>query len=170
MTDKQKNIGSGIAFLLMQFLCYQFAIKNTLEQKTKYDDYQKEALMFKDAPRQLSMLKQKEVYYDSLLTKYQLNGSSIQNSLLKVLNTSATENNFKVVSFLESHTIESNGLKANTYEFVLEGGYNAILSLIHELEQNTKFGEITHLHFEKKKNFRTGRYFLQARVLLRSFG
>ncbi len=35
--------------------------------------------------------------------------------------------------------------------------------------QQTKFGEIINLHLEKKINFKTGKKYLQASVLLRSF-
>ncbi|WP_458628620.1 hypothetical protein [Winogradskyella sp. PC D3.3] len=170
MSKKQKNIALIIGFLIALILCYQLAISNTLQQKKQYNALKAQELLFKNAPKQLSLLKQKEVYYDSLLTKYQLDGSSIQNNLLKVINVFANDNNLKVVSFLEPHTISKNDLTINTYEFELEGNYNAINQLIFQLEQQTKFGEIINLHFEKKKNFRSGKYYLQASVLLRSFG
>ena len=102
--------------------------------------------------------------------KHQLNGSSVQNNLLKTINTFADSTNLKVVDFLEPHIISKNNLKINTYQFTLEGDFNAILKLIHKLEQKTKFGEIINLHFEKKTNFRSGKHFLQASVLLKSFG
>lgn len=158
-----------IGFILALIVCYQLAINKTLEQKEQYSVMSKEALMFKNAPKQLSLLKQKEIYYDSLLTKYQLDGSSIQNNLLKVINRFAVNNDIKVISFLEPHLMVENELIIKTYEFVIEGDYNAINKLIYQLEQQTKFGEIVNFHFEKKKNFRTGKYYLQARVLLRSF-
>ncbi|WP_407556492.1 hypothetical protein [Winogradskyella sp. 4-2091] len=170
MSKKQKNIALIIGFVVALILCHQLAISNTLEQKKQYNSLKSQELLFKNAPKQLSLLKQKEVYYDSLLTKYQLDGSSIQNNLLKVINVFANDNNLKVVSFLEPHSITKNDLTIKTYEFVLEGNYNAINQLIHQLEQQTKFGEVINLHFEKKKNFRSGRYYLQARVLLRSYG
>lgn len=170
MSKKQKNIALIIGFISILILCFQLAINKTLQQKKQYNTLEKQELLFKNAPKQLSLLKQKEVYYDSLLTKYQLDGSSIQNNLLKVINAFAKDNNLKVVSFLKPHTIVENDLVIKTYEFVIEGNYNDINQLIYQLEQQTKFGEIINLHFEKKKNFRTGRYYLQARVFLRSFG
>lgn len=170
MSKNQKNIVLIIGFALALIICYQLAISKTLQQKEQFNALSKEAMLFKNTPKQLSLLKQKEVYYDSLLTKYQLDGSSIQNNLLKVINTFANDNNLKVVSFLEPHTISKNDLVVKTYELVIEGDFNAINKLIYKLEQETKFGEIVNLHFEKKKNFRTGRFYLQARVLLRSFG
>lgn len=170
MTKQQKNIVLIIGFIVVVYICYQFAISKTFEQKTQYDALSKEVVLSKNAPKRLSLLKQKEVYYDSLLTKYQLDDSSIQNNLLKVINAYAYANNLKVVSFLEPHIITKNDLTVKTYDFTLEGQYNAINQLIYKLEQQTKFGEIISLYFEKKKNFRTGRYYLQARVLLKSFG
>jgi len=170
MTNKQKNIVLIVGFIAVLYICYLLAISKTLEQKGQYNSLSKEVLLSKNAPKQLSLLKQKEIYYDSLLTKYQLDGSSIQNNLLKVINSYADANNLKVVSFLEPHVISQNDLSIKTYDFTLEGLYDDINKLIYLLEQQTKFGEIINLHFEKKKNFRIGRDYLQARVLLKSFG
>ncbi|WP_412560633.1 hypothetical protein [Winogradskyella sp. MIT101101] len=170
MTKRQKNIVLILGFIVVLYICYQLAIQKTLEQKEQYNTLTKEVVLSKNAPKQLSLLKQKEVYYDSLLTKYQLDGSSIQNNLLKVINAYAEANNLKVVSFLEPHITTKNDLTIKTYDFTLQGQYNAINQLIYQLEQQTKFGEIISLHFEKKKNFRTGRHYLQARVLLKSYG
>ncbi|MFL1012605.1 hypothetical protein [Flavisericum labens] len=170
MTIKQKNIALGIGFIIALITCYQLAILKTIVVKQEYNALKKQETLFENTPRQISLLKQKQKYYDSLLTKYQINGSSLQNNLLKTINTVADSSNIKVVSFLEPHVILQNDLKINTHQFTLEGDFNAILKLIHKLEQHTKFGEITNLHFEKKKNFRTGKHYLQASLLLKSFG
>ena len=170
MTKQQKNTVLIVSFVMALILCYQLAIKNTLQLKDQHKHLVNEAVSLKNAPQQLSLLKQKNIYYDSLLTKFQLNDSSIQNNLLKVINTYASTNALKVVNFLEPHISENDNLVIKTYDFTLEGTYNTINQLIYLLEQKTKFGEIISLHFEKKKNYRTGRFYLQARVLLKSFG
>jgi len=170
MSNKNKNILLLLGFFLALILCYQFAISNTLDLKKQYKSLKYEEELFKNTPKQLSVLKQKQKYYDSILVSNKLYGSSIQNNLLKTINGFADANNLKVVSFLEPHETIKNELAIKTYEFTIEGNYNSIISLVHQLEQQTKFGEIINLHFDKKKNYRTGRYYLQARVLLRSFG
>ncbi|WP_299884437.1 hypothetical protein [uncultured Lacinutrix sp.] len=170
MTSKNKNIALLIGFLFVLILGYQYAISNTIALRKEFNSLKKQELLFKNAPKQLSILKQKEKYYDSLLVKYQINGSSIQNSLLKSINTFANTNSIQLISFLEPHVIQKDNLTYNTYLFTLQGNYNDILQLIYKLEQGTKFGEITNLHFERKKNYRTGKNYLQASVLMRSFG
>lgn len=102
--------------------------------------------------------------------EYEFKDGFIQNNLLKVVNSYADANNLKVVSFLEPHVIFQNDLTIKTYDFTLEGLYNDINKLIYQLVQQTKFGKIVNPHFEKKKNFRMGHYYLQTRVLLKSFG
>lgn len=169
MTNKHKNIALIFGFVFVLILCYQFAIKNTFEQKRIYKTLQAQEILFKNTPKQLTLLNQKETYYDSLLQKYQLDGSSIQNNLLKKINSYAELNNVKVISFLEPHITIHNDLYIKTYDFTLEGNYNTINQLIYQLEQQTKFGEIIHIEFNKKKHYKTNRNYLQARVLLKSF-
>ncbi|WP_239021953.1 hypothetical protein [Pontimicrobium aquaticum] len=138
--------------------------------KKQYRELKTQEALFENIPKQLSLLKQKQVYYDSILLKYQLDGNSIQNSLLKTINAFSAENHLKVNGFLEPHVSTLNGVPLKTYQFSLIGEYNAIIKLIHKLEQQTKFGEIINVHFEKKKKYKTGKFYLEAFVLLRSFG
>lgn len=170
MTLRNKNIVLIVGFIALLFVCYKMAISKTVDLVNESKSLEIQELLFKNTPKELSILKQKQKYYDSLFNKYQLNGSSIQNNLLKTINTSAEENKIKIVSFLEPHIELKNELTIKTYQFVIEGHYNDMLQLVFQLEQKSKFGEIINLHFEKKMNFRTGKSFLEASVLLKSFG
>ncbi len=169
MTNQQKYIGLLIGVLATIFICYKLAISKTFTAKKQYQNLKQQELLFKNTPKKLSILQQKQVYYDSILNKYQLNGNSLQNSLLQNITLFATQNNLKIIDFLEPHTSMHNEIVIKTYQFTLQGDYNNIITLIHQLEQKAKFGEIINLQFIKQKNYRTGRYYLQAKVLLKSF-
>ncbi|WP_040278305.1 hypothetical protein [Psychroserpens damuponensis] len=170
MKQKTKNIYLICSFVLLLIIAYKFSFSNTIEAKNDYNLLAQETSAFDNMPMQLAILKQKEKYYDSLLTIYKLKDNSIQNSLLKTINSYADAKNIKISNFIEPHQIEQGDSKINTYQFTLEGDYNTIITLIHQLEQNTKFGEVINLNFEKKKNYKTGRFYLEADVLLSSFG
>lgn len=170
MSLKTKNISLIIGFVLAIVICYKLGFSKTITLKKEFAELKTQKALFENGPKQLSLLKQKEVYYDSILLKYQLGVNSIQNSLLKTINTFSSNYNLKVSGFLEPHLSSLNGVPVKTYQFSLIGEYNAIIKLIHKLEQQTKFGEIINVHFEKKKNYQTGRFSLEAFVLLRSFG
>jgi len=169
MKSKQKLIILLIGVLVSAIVCYQFAISKTVTLKEQYTHLKQQEVLFRNTPKQLTLVKKKQQYYDSILSKYQLNGNSIQNSLLQNITTYAKNNQLKVIDFTEPHLSKNNEVTIKTYRFTLEGDYNKTLSLIHKLEQETKFGEIINLHFEKEKNYRTGKHYLQAKVLLKSF-
>lgn len=169
MNNKNKNLLLISAFFLMIVVCYKLAISKTFEQKKQYEKLKKQELLFVNAPKKLSHLRQKQVYYDSLLNKYQIDESSIQNNLLNTINKYALINDLKVINFMEPHITTTNNLMVKTYDFTIEGMYNDINQLIFNLEQKTRFGEIIHAHYEKKKDFRTNKLYLKARILLKSF-
>lgn len=170
MNNKTKNILLVIGFLLMLLLCWQFAFSKTFKLKKEYSGLVQKQKMNQNMPHTLALLMKKKIYYDSILKKYNLRKGSIQNNLLKNLTAFSKENELKLVNFLEPHIYTKEKLTVKTYRFVLEGNFNNILHLIYRLEQITKYGEIVNLHFEKKENFRTNKNYLQANVLLQTFG
>jgi len=169
MNNKQNLYILFTGVLITAFVCYQLAISKTIVLKEQYTHLKQQEILYKNTPKQLTLVKKKQQYYDSILTTYQLNGNSIQNSLLQNITTHAKSNQLKVLDFIEPHISSKNDATVKTYQFTLEGDYNNKLALIHKIEQKTKFGEIINLHFKKEKNYRTGKYYLQAKVLLKSF-
>ena len=170
MKPNRKNLILLFALALMLFICYKLAIENTIEQKNLYNKLITESKVFREGPNKMIQLRQREKYLDSLLTTYQISGLSLQNNLLTELTEYGNEHNLMVIDFLEPHKVRLNALDVHTYSFVLKGDYNAIMNLVHHLEQNTKFGEVCNLQFEKKKDHRKGLFYLEARVLVKSFG
>ena len=170
MSPKRKNIALIIGFILTLVVCYKLAIVNTIEQHGLYSNMQQEQILFETMPQQLAQLYQKKRFYDSILGAYQIKGSSVQNNLIQTIGAFSKEKDIKIVEFLEPHLQQKEDLVIKTYQFVLEGDFQSLNGLIYKLEQHTKFGEIINLHFEKKKNQRTGKFYLQAKVLLKSFG
>ena len=158
------------AVCIALIVSYKYAISKTLDLKKEYSELEIQSQLYKDMPIQLATLKRREKYYDSLLTKFQINEGSIQHNLLKTLNRVSKEKDVQLTSFVEPHVIKENDLIAKTYQFTLEGNYTNILELIYHLEQNTKFGEVLNIQFEKKKRRKTRNLYLEAKVLLKSFG
>jgi hypothetical protein len=170
MSNTLKNRLLVGGFILLLCICYKLAIANTVALQAEYDKLSKQEELFKNIPKQIALLKKKEQYYDSLLTVYKIGGTSLQNNLLNAITTFSDQNNLKVIEFSEPHTFIDTSLKINTYSFTVEGHFNAILQLIYTLEQRTKYGEVVSVFYEKKKNYRTGTSYLQARIVLQSFG
>lgn len=168
MTSKTKNGVLLGAIVLVLFLCYKLAISNTFQLRKEYNRLQAEQTLLENAPEQLALLVKKQVHYDSILNKMNLGNSSMENNLLRVINIEAEKNKLKLIDFNNPHTAEVNGNQLNTFDFVLEGNFTGILRTIYALEQEHTFGEVVHLYFEKKKNYRSNKNYLEARVFVQN--
>lgn len=163
---KNKNIILLLFLFLALLLCYKLAISNTLALRKEYLSLKKEERLSEDIPQQLALLSKKEVYLDSVLQKLDLNNTAMENNLLRVVNKEAAENNIKIIDFNAPHTSDKDNSHVMTYIFTLEGSYASILELIHDLETKRNLGSVSHLEFEKKKDYRTKRTYLQTKVFL----
>jgi hypothetical protein len=155
---------AGVVITLL--VSYRFALRNTLEQRHQYLQLSSQAVSVEDMPSRLALLKRKEWYYDSVLTQMDLGDTSLQNNLLRVMNEESSKNDLKIIDFNQPHIYKTETNSLYTYSFGLNGGYANILKTIHMLEQNGKFGEVVHIDFEKKKNYRSNKSYLEAKVLL----
>jgi hypothetical protein len=160
---KNKNMLLLLLFLLALLLCYKLAIFNTLAFRKEYLSLKKEEQLFKNIPQQLALLTKKEMYLDSVLKKWDMNNSTMENNLLRVVNKQAAQNNIKVIDFNAPHISSESVL---TYIFTLEGSYVSLVKIIHDLENKRNFGSISHLSLEKKRHYRSKKNYLQALVFL----
>ncbi len=155
-----------LGILLLLIASYQLAIRKTFMLKDEYAQLRADAHQFKDIPQKLSMLSQKEVYYDSILEKINLVETSVQNNLLYSLNQEAKKNGTQVMDFNPPHVLELGENTLFTFSFSLNGRFADIIKTVHAIEQKGSFGEIVHLDFEKKNNYKTNKSVLGATVLI----
>ncbi len=162
--NKNKILFLGIALLLIA--SYKLAIDKTLLMKHESARLEEQVMQFKNIPKKLSILSQKEKHYDSILGKMDLVDTSVQNNLLRTINQEANKHNIRVMDFDQPHIYKMGENKLHTFSFKLNGNYTDMLKVIHTIEQKGNFGEIVHVNFEKKKNYRTNKYSLGATVFV----
>jgi len=155
-------------FFLLVWTAYEFSFSKTIEAHQRYKELKHQDELFSLASQNMHSLKQQDVYYDSLLKKYQISSeSSFQNNLLNKLNAYSLENKLKIINFKDTHRYQlRNNASQETYVFTVEGNFNAIVKLIYSLEQDHKFGKIVSVDFEKKKNYKTYKNYLQCTIFL----
>jgi hypothetical protein len=166
MTLSKKNKYLIFGFVAMVIVSYKLALEKTFVAKRQYAMNMEKQASLSNLPQQLSLLSQKERFLDEQLKELNLGDASMQNNLLKFLNRHAGKNKVKVIDFNSPHVIATENEEIATYIFNLEGGYTQILKTLHSLENNGGFGSVTHVVFEKKKDYRKKRTYLQAEVFL----
>ncbi|WP_108804567.1 hypothetical protein [Aquimarina sp. Aq107] len=168
MTQKNKNIVLIIGLLLVLFIAYRYGFAKTFAIHKEVTKLENQKKIYESAPTQLVALANKEKQLDEILKNNNVEGNSLQNNILKVLNTLSSDSNFKIINFEKPHKYidEDSQKTTTTYNFTLQGDYKSLIHVVYALEQNYSFGNILSVNFEKKKNFRTGNRFLQCKILL----
>jgi hypothetical protein len=167
MTLNRKNKLLLFGFLVALYICYSFAISNTINY---YKEYHSKNTMITDntsSPKLGQQLSQKEKQLDLLLSRYSIIASeSFQNDLLKQLNTYSDSYHLKIIDFKEPHSISEKGFVTASYIFSLEGSFNGCLAVLNKVENNPTLGSIKHLNFTKKRNYKTNMDQLFVEVIL----
>lgn len=167
MRLNRKNKFLLVGFILALYICYSFAIANTISY---YKEYllQKENLVDQNfSPNTLKQLTLKEKQLDRLLIQKNTSSSeSYQNNLLKFLNTYAVRFDLKIVEFKEPYIVKSDNLTEVNYIFTLQGSYNGIILLLNQIENTPNIGFIRHVNFIKKRNYKSNTDELFTEVVL----
>ena len=162
--NNNKLLIAGI--ILMLWISYQFAIKNTLQLRSQWKEQKEQLAELADSPRQLALLQAKNEGLSKQLQAFNLENGSLQNNLLKSLSQKAAEHQVKIIDYDAHHISEVDGYRLKTYMFNLEGRFTDILKTIASLENQSGLGAVTHLGFEKKTEHRKKRTYLRVKVLV----
>ena len=164
LNKKNKLLLLGAATML--FLSYQLALKNTFKAYANFLENKANREMVGNIPKKMALLSQKEHLLDKQLDELNIEDISIQNNLLKYLSSEAEKYQVKIIDFNSPHLINTQGGQKETFIFDLEGGYSSLLQTINALENNGSFGAVSHLHFEKMKDYRSKRTYLRTKIFL----
>lgn len=157
-----------MGILVVGILCFNLAISNTIELKREYEKLSKEVLFFNNVSEELALLNQKKKYSDSILLEMNLENTSMENNLLRIINIEAIKNNLDVIDFNNPHIFIDKSGEIDTHIFTLQGSFSSIIKSIYQLEQHGNFGEINHIDFIKKKNYKTNKDYLIATIFIQS--
>jgi hypothetical protein len=168
MTQRNKNILLVIGFLLLVVVAYNFAFSKTIDLKKRINTLEQKTESIESFALAAATLEKREKFADSVLNKNNIKNSSIQNNLLEFLNILSSDGNFTISDFNEPHTFSENGATITSYQFTLKGNYNEVLQVIYSLEQKYNFGRVVNVHFEKKRDYRKERDYLECSVIVES--
>lgn len=165
LSKRNKLLVAGSIVAL--YLCYTFAISNTIIYYQKYKG-QKEIINLNSSnPALYKKLHTKNRQLDTQLNNYlSRSDSSFQNELLSHLTALSEKHNLTILDFQEPHSALVNDLRVKSYRFSLQGSFNEILLALNTIENNPVLGYVQHISFLKKKNYKNNTYFLTAEVLL----
>ncbi|MBW4970784.1 hypothetical protein KZY98_09970 [Croceibacter atlanticus] len=166
MKLNRKSIFLIITFAFSIVIVYKFALSTTISERTLYESLEKKSDLNTNNTRQALFLDKKIKILDSILLEHNIASGSVQNQILDILTNTSDSLNFNLLSFSEPHKVTSEYGTITTYRFELEGQFTTLLKVLNYLETKYSIGSITHISFEKKKNYKTRDEQLQVSCFL----
>lgn len=168
MSRIKKNSLLLVGFVLLFILACKFSFLKTIEIKKQYHLLLEQTGQKISSDNDLHYLRKQHKYYDSILVKHQIfSKTTFHNKLLITLNEICKIKTLKLLKFEKPLVLEINkNAIQETYQFSVQGSYIDIVSLIFKLEQELKMGKIASVSFEKKKNFKKAKEFLECKIYL----
>ncbi|WP_299158452.1 hypothetical protein [uncultured Tenacibaculum sp.] len=167
MNNSQKKILLPVGFLMALFIVYNFAIKNTLGVKKEYTGLLKEKKILDNATAEINYLNKKKKHLDVFLKENKISvNSSFQQILLQKITQFSLNDKIEIRAFNKPHIIKNSSTLLETYSFEVKGNFSKILKLINYIEKSN-LGELFSVNFEKKKNYRTRKEYLIAKIYLK---
>ena len=169
MKQSTKNSLLIIGFLLAILFAYQFSFSRTLETKSRLDSLKLQIDQNKLGSQNILGLKSKDIYLDSIIEISRNESTSLQNNLLNILNKNSQEYSFKIINFKEPHLgVTPDSTHTTSFQFTLEGKYKDLERVLYKLENEYSLGSLSHISFEKKKDYRLNKTFLQCSVIVQN--
>lgn len=166
MSQRRKNIVLVIGFFVLLFICHRLAFSKTFETRSQIKSLETSSVGLEEISNLSLNLGQRAKYADSVLSANNLKNTSVQNNLLSFLNAQGQTTSVVVSEFQEPHNYLQDDSKVVSYSFKLVGEYDDLLRVIYSLEQDYNFGEITHISFEKKRDYRRRIEYLEAIMVI----
>lgn len=168
MSQENKNILLIIGFVMMLIIAYKMAFSRTIAVKKEVQAMEAQVVNSNNLMALTSNLNHREKFVDSVLQNNNIKNLSTQNNLLSFLNQAAQKEAFIITSFNEPHLYSEDNIQNSSFQFILQGNFNEIEKIIYMLEQEHNFGKIVHLKYEKKRDYRKAKDYLQCFIVLES--
>jgi|GEM_PF-1355331 len=169
MTQQNKNRLLVASFIILLILSYRFSISKTIETKQALSALENESIGFDDMASMNLQYIQRKRSIDAILDKSNLDNTSIQNNLLDVLNAESSKGLFRIGKFESPYTYSEEEVTITSYIFNLQGSYEQIEDIIYQLEQTYNFGHIVHISYERKRDYRKRKDYLECNVIVENF-
>lgn len=167
-----KIVNKKITLLLFTYgitlvFCYLMAVSPTIKYYNQYNKQLETLANFKKLNTTEKKLYQKDQQLNNFLNTYNRDdNTTFQNNLLQKLNRFCTTDKLEIIAFNAPHLFLSHGIITSSYSFTLKGNYKDILETLNSIENSPGIGVIKSIHFIKKKNYKTGKNYLTASVIL----
>ena len=168
MTYKKKNQLLIVAGTLLVFLIYNFALKKTILAHSDCATAEEQILIAKNAPAMALQLEKELLQMDAKIGTDSVKTKNSGQELLGLITNYCQNNDAVLREFPEKTITEQEQLTIETNLFIVEGSFSALINLVYILEQKSKVGKVSSVHYQLKKDLKSKEMVLTATIYLQN--
>lgn len=168
LTYKQKNKLLIAVIILFTWVAWSVSFKETVSLYNECTDMEDRLRLAADAPQKIKEIELKLAEIKHFSDQNADTELSTQQQILNTLTAYCRTTGTVLKEFPQTSVKEQNGLTIETNVFVTEGNFINLLKLIYLLEQKEHIGQTASVEFISKKDFKTQRIGLTAKVYLQN--
>lgn len=167
LTYKTKFIAVIVGFILVVLACYKKTYKHMFAAKKELNTVEQKLVNTDDSYSIVSNLKYDITQLDNLIGGQTKNPQFVQQDILDFI--SKTNYKVDIVSIEDMHIYEGEEFNVFTNQIEVEGSYEALVKLLHQIETYFKNSRVTNTSFYSRKNYKTKRKQLFLKIILRNY-
>ena len=156
----------GISILL-GFAAYKRSFKLTIETYKDYKATLEKQKKINNSNYGINNLDDEITYLDHLLGKGDMEAELVQQEILNFATNSTL--NIKVESLSEIHEAQAGQFNVHSNQLIVKGSFENLLRLIYDYEKYFNHSRVINTRFFKKKNYKTKRESLYAKILFQNY-
>ena len=156
MTIQQKNLLVLSLLVVLSMLSYHRSIKNTIANHFVLENNKQQLQKISASSNNSKALEIKLEELDTYVGKFK----SAEHSQHEILNEVSKHPEIRIAKIESIHVAEKNNFRIYTHIVILSGPYNALSSVVYQLEKETIYSKITSIEYQvSKKSSKTKQLF-----------
>lgn len=169
LTYKMKNRLLLLIAVVMFYLVYIFAIKQTLTAYKEYTASESQLHIAVNAPTLVKTLESRLMEVNTVIGSQQSGGEqNTEQALLELITNYCQKQHLVLREFPETVVTRQGDLLVETNQFEVEGNFSSLVSLVYILEQKHKLGKVASVRYQLKKDMKTKEMALTASIYLQN--
>jgi hypothetical protein len=167
LTYKQKFMALIAILVLLGVAAYKRSFKLTFDAYNEYHELSNQLSEINSSSNSIEALDNEINYLDNLLGKDDMESVLVQQEILNFVTNKSKA--VAIFDLAEVHEASDNEFIINTNQLTIEGDFENLLEIVYDFEKEFLYSRVVSTSFFKKKDFKTRRIKLYAKIIFQNY-
>lgn len=167
LSYKQKFLVLLGIIVMLSMAAYKRSFKLTINAYNEYQELNEKLNYINSSSSNIRELDAEINFLDNLIGKEGMEPELVQQEILNFVTNQ--DKDIDVYKIEEIHEASDNKFLIYSNQLTIEGAFEDLLKIVYEFEKKFQYSRVVHVNFFKKKDFRTKRVKLYAKIIFQNY-